>query len=58
MPMPVRRHGFTYIEVLIAMAMASILVAVGLPRFFEAQKNAKHSEAITALKHLHAGMNS
>lgn len=58
MPLPVRRHGFTYIEVLIALVMASILAAVGLPRYFKAQKNAKHSEAISALKHLHVGMNS
>lgn len=56
MPMPVRRHGFTYIEVLIVLAMASVLVAVGLPRFFEAQKRARNSEAIIALKHLHVGM--
>jgi type IV pilus assembly protein PilA len=58
MTMPVRRHGFTYIEVLLVMAMASILAAIGMPRFFKAQKNAKHSEAITQLKQLHAGMST
>ena len=58
MTTPVRRHGFTYIEVLLVMAMASILAAIGLPRFFEAQKHAKRSEAITQLKLLHAGLSA
>lgn len=55
---PVRRHGFTYIEVLLAMSMATVLGAIGLPRFFEAQKHAKRSEAITHLKQLHAGLSA
>jgi type IV pilus assembly protein PilA len=58
MTMPVRRHGFTYIEVLLVLAMASILAAIGLPRFFEAQKHAKQSEAISNLKLLHAGLST
>jgi prepilin-type N-terminal cleavage/methylation domain-containing protein len=51
-----RHGGFTFIEVLIVVAMASVLAAIGLPKFLRAQKNAKHSEAVTHLKKLHVSM--
>lgn len=58
MTMPAQRRGFTLIEVLLLMTMASILVAISVPRFFQAQKNARTSEAITELKRLHVGMST
>jgi type IV pilus assembly protein PilA len=53
-----QRRGFTFIEVLIVVIMAIMLAAIGLPRFLQAQKRAKKSEAITQLKTLHAAMSS
>ncbi len=53
-----RRCGFTLIEVLIVVIMASTLAAIGLPKYLQAQKRAKKSEAITQLKSLHAAMSS
>jgi type IV pilus assembly protein PilA len=53
-----RRRGFTLLEMLIVAVMACVLVAIALPRFFQAQKRAKKSEAITQLKTLHAAMST
>jgi type IV pilus assembly protein PilA len=54
----IRPRGFTYLEVLVVVAMAGVLAAIGLPRFLQAQKNAKKSEAVTQLKSLHAAMSA
>ena len=53
-----RSRGFTFIEVLIVAVMACVLAAIGLPRFLQAQTNARKSEAITQLKTLHAAMST
>jgi type IV pilus assembly protein PilA len=53
-----RYRGFTYVEVLMVVAMAVVLATIGVPRFLQAQKNAKKSEAITQLKSLHAAMST
>jgi type IV pilus assembly protein PilA len=53
-----RRHGFTFVEVLIVVGMSCVLAAIGLPRFFQAQKHAKQSEVIANLKTLHAAMST
>jgi type IV pilus assembly protein PilA len=53
-----RSRGFTLVEVLIVVVMASVLAAIAMPRFLQAQKRAKQSEAITNLKSLHAGMST
>ncbi|HEX8701096.1 MAG TPA: prepilin-type N-terminal cleavage/methylation domain-containing protein [Myxococcaceae bacterium] len=53
-----RRRGFTFIEMMLVVVMASALTAIALPRYFQAQKRAKRSEIITQLKSLHAGMSS
>lgn len=51
-----RSRGFTYIECLVVLAMAGVLVVIALPRFLRAQTHARQSEAITNLKSLHAAM--
>lgn len=51
-----RSRGFTYVECLVALAMAGVLLAIALPRFQRAQTHALQSEAITNLKSLHAAM--
>lgn len=50
------RRGFTYVEVLIALAMTGVLAAIGVPNLLRAQKHAKHAEAVTNLKSLHVGL--
>lgn len=50
------RRGFTYIEVLVVLAMSAILAAIAIPSYLRAQKKARVSEAITNLKSLHAAM--
>ncbi|KFE68443.1 prepilin-type N-terminal cleavage/methylation domain-containing protein [Hyalangium minutum] len=51
-----RSRGFTYIECLVALAMAGVLMVIALPRFLRAQTHARQSEAITHLKSLHTAM--
>jgi prepilin-type N-terminal cleavage/methylation domain-containing protein len=51
-----RSRGFTYIECLVVLAMAGVLVAIALPRYLRSQTHARQSEAITNLKSLHAAM--
>jgi len=52
------RRGFTYIEVLVVLAMSAILAAIAIPSYLRAQKKARTSEAITNLKSLHAAMST
>ena len=53
-----RRRGFTYVEVLIAFSVMGVLGTIGSLNFQRAEKRAKHSEAITNLKSLHASLMS
>lgn len=52
----VRCRGFTFAEVLIVVAMSSVLAAISLPNFFRAEKRARAFEAVKNLKSLHASM--
>jgi type IV pilus assembly protein PilA len=51
-----RSRGFTIVEVLIVVVMSGVLAAIGVPNLLRAQKRAKHSEAVTHLKSLHASL--
>ncbi|EAU68592.1 pilin, putative [Stigmatella aurantiaca DW4/3-1] len=50
------RRGFTFLEVLIVVAMTGVLAAIGIPKLLRAEARAKASEAITQLKSLHASL--
>jgi type IV pilus assembly protein PilE len=43
------QHGFTLVEVLIAMVIVAILVAVALPNFNNSQRKSRRSDAMGAL---------
>jgi type IV pilus assembly protein PilA len=58
MTTPARSRGFTIVEVLIVVVMSGVLVAIGVPNLLRAQKRAKHSEAVTHLKSLHASLST
>jgi type IV pilus assembly protein PilE len=51
-PAPVRRRGFTLIELMIALAVVAILAAVALPSFLDSIRKGRRSEAIAALAQL------
>jgi type IV pilus assembly protein PilE len=53
---PRRRHaGFTLIELMIAVAVVVILLAVALPNFFDSMRKSRRTEAFTALSALQQG---
>ncbi|WP_225410420.1 prepilin-type N-terminal cleavage/methylation domain-containing protein [Stigmatella hybrida] len=54
----VGRRGFTFVEVLIPVAMAGVLAAIGIPKLRQAQEQARFSEVITNLKSIHATLNA
>ncbi|MDC0707436.1 prepilin-type N-terminal cleavage/methylation domain-containing protein [Stigmatella sp. ncwal1] len=54
----VGHRGFTFVEVLISVAMAGVLAAIGVPKLFQAQERARHSEVITHLKSIHATLSA
>jgi prepilin-type N-terminal cleavage/methylation domain-containing protein len=47
-------RGFTYVELLFVVAIASVLVVMGLPRYLRAATHADPSEAMTERKSLAA----
>lgn len=44
------QHGFTFIELVMVMAMIALLVSVALPRYFEGQVRAKEAVLLDDLK--------
>ena len=47
-----RRHGFTLIEIMIAVVIVAILAAIALPSFMDSVRKSRRSEAFAALSGL------
>ena len=47
-----RQHGFTLLEILIALVIVGLLAAVALPSFLDSIRKSRRSEAMTALAQL------
>ena len=47
-----RRHGFTLIEIMIAVVIVAILAAIALPSFLDSVRKSRRSEAFAALSAL------
>jgi type IV pilus assembly protein PilE len=54
--MPVRHHGFTLIELMLALAISAILIAVTYPSYVSYQAHAERNRAEVALLQLSADM--
>lgn len=51
-PLPSRATGFTLVELMIAVVVVSILLAIAVPSFLDSMRKGRRSEAFTALSAL------
>ena len=53
-----QRHGFTLVEIMIVVAIISLLAAIAIPNLLRARHNANEAAAIAALRTISTGARS